>query len=475
MFQRVLVANRGEIAVRVIRCLKDLGVESVAVYSDADRDSLHVKLADYAVHLPGKSSLETYLHIPRIIEAIHVSGADAVHPGYGFLSENARFATAVRSQTKAVFIGPSSEALVLMGDKIEARKHMKKHQITTVPGLDHALQDFHELERVAQDLGFPILLKAAGGGGGRGMRIVWQPSDLREAYDVCRREAQMAFNSPDIFCERYLANPRHIEFQILCDRYGQGVHLFERECSVQRRYQKLFEEAPSTFLNAEQRMRFGEVALAVARSCQYEGVGTIEFIAESPEALYFMEMNTRIQVEHPVTEMITGVDLIAEQIRVAAGEKLRFAQKDLSVRGWSLEARINAEDPQADFRPSSGLVSRLHWPAGPHVRVDSFIYPGYEIPAYYDSLLGKLIVWGATRQEALQRMERALGEMVLEGVCHTGYFHERLIRHPAFREGRLTTHFLQDHKESLQQQNPQDWSDDVLALGAYVAGHASMN
>lgn len=450
MFKRVLVANRGEIAVRIIRTLRDLNIESVALYSDSDRDSLHISLADYAIRLPGENSLETYLNMPLVIESIIESGADAIHPGYGFLSENAEFSKQVSEKTKAKFIGASPESIVLMGDKIGARQHMITHNIPIVPGVEKPLSNLSELNQVAKKIGYPLLLKASGGGGGRGMRVVQNKSQLKESYDSCKRESENAFANPDIFCERYLENPRHIEFQVLCDQKGNAVHLFERECSIQRRYQKLFEEAPSSFLNSEQRDRFGQIAIDVARSCNYEGLGTVEFIAEDPDTLYFMEMNTRVQVEHPVTEWITGKDLVAEQIKVASGLPLSFEQRDLHINGWAMEARINAEDPAMSFMPASGRVKRLHWPSGPYVRVDSHIYLGYQIPSYFDSLLAKLIVWGQNRDEAIARMKRSLNELVIEGVSHTGFFHEFLLNNKAFLDGLFTTAFIEENQKVLE-------------------------
>lgn len=447
VFKRVLIANRGEIAIRIIRTLRDLGIESVAVYSDVDRDSLHVSLADYAIHLKGQSSADTYLNIPKLIQCIKTSRSDGVHPGYGFLAENGDFAEAIQKETSAKFIGPSPEAIRLMGDKIGARRLMKEKGVATVPGCDYALTSLSELEKVVDSVGFPVILKASGGGGGRGMRIVHKKEDLKENFESCTREAKAAFSNPEIFCERYLQNPRHIEFQILCDKVGNGVHLFERECSIQRRHQKLFEEAPSLFLNEEQRAKYGNVALKVAKAVNYEGTGTIEFIGENPDNLFFMEMNTRIQVEHTVSEMVTGLDIVAEQIYVAAGEKLRFAQEDLQLNGWSMEARINSEDPSKGFLPQGGTIQKLHLPNGPYVRVDTHIYPGYEVPLDYDSMLLKLISYGRSREEASRRMQRALQEIMIDGVPTTISFHEALIRHKDFLEGRFSTAFLEKEKE----------------------------
>ncbi len=470
MFKRVLIANRGEIAIRVIRTLRDMGIESVAVYSDVDRDSLHVSLADYAIHLEGQNSLDTYLNIPKLIECINESNSDGVHPGYGFLSENAKFAAAIASQTKAKFIGPSAAAMEAMGDKIGARKLMKESGVATVPGCDYALESLSELENVVRTIGFPIILKASGGGGGRGMRIVRKSEELKDAFESCRREAGAAFANPAVFCERYLQNSRHIEFQILCDKNGNGVHLFERECSIQRRHQKLFEEAPSVFLNAEQRAHYGKEALKVAQAVKYEGTGTIEFIGENPDQLYFMEMNTRIQVEHSVTEMITGLDIVAEQIRIAAGELLRFKQEEIHHRGWSMEARINAEDPAKGFLPQGGRITKLHIPGGPSVRADTHLYVGYEVPLHYDSMLMKLISHGCNRDEAAARLRRALQELLIEGAPTTASFHEALLRHRDFLKGKYSTSFLDTEKEYFEQRLQAHLGNVPADLSALVAG-----
>lgn len=452
---------------RIIRSLRTLGIESVALFSDVDRQCMHVSLADYAIHLPGNSSLQTYLNVANIIRCVRESGADGVHPGYGFLAENAEFAEALASQTSAKFIGPSSSAIRLMGDKIGARNLMQGQGVPIVPGCDRAIESVEEFEDIAKRIGFPLILKAAGGGGGRGMRIVKQRKDLSDAFESCQREAQAAFGRPDVFCESYLQKPRHIEFQIFCDSFGNGVHLFERECSIQRRHQKLFEEAPSAFLNEEQREHYGAIAVRAAQAAGYQGTGTVEFIGEHPDRLFFMEMNTRIQVEHPVTEMITGTDIVAEQIRIAGGEPLSFRQQDLSIHGWSMEARINAEDPARGFIPQSGRVKRLHVPAGPHVRVDTHLSPGYEVPSAYDSLLAKLVVWGRTREEAIARMQGSLQEFLLEGLASTIPFHEALLAHPAFRAAKIHTHFIADEEAyflAKTRSTVEHVEDDVCAL-----------
>lgn len=459
-FKRVLVANRGEIAVRVIRCLRELGIQSVAVYSDADESSMHVRLADLAVRLPGRISAETYLNIPALVQAIKSTGADAVHPGYGFLSENADFAEAV-AQAGARFIGPTPESMRLMGDKIAAKNLMRKTGVPVVPGSDHPLESADEIKAIAKQTGYPLILKAAAGGGGRGMRVVRRDEELAPALEACQREALAWFGNPAVFCERYIERPRHIEIQVLFDEHGNGVHLFERDCSVQRRHQKLVEESPSPFLNQNQREKLGETAVKAARAAGYTNAGTIEFICESPEKIYFMEMNTRIQVEHPVTETVTGVDLIRQQVLVASGAKLPFEQKDIVLRGCAMELRINAEDPARGFAPAPGRVPQLVFPAGPNVRVDSHMYPGYTIPPEYDSMVAKIIVSAPTREEVLARVRRALAEMQVAGVPTTAKFHEALLKHPAFVKGDVTTRFLEEE---------QAWFDKVFAGDGVPAG-----
>lgn len=444
--KRLLIANRGEIAVRIIRAARDLGIETVALYSDADQFSLHVKLADYSVNLKGNTPAETYLNIPKIIEAIKSSKADAVHPGYGFLSENADFADAV-TKAKAKFVGPSSKAMRLMGDKVEAKRLMKAHKVTCVPGSENPLKDVADLRAHAKTVGYPMILKASAGGGGRGMRVVRKDEDLEESFAACRREAQSYFGNPDVFCERYIENPRHIEVQVLFDEHGNGVHLFERDCSIQRRHQKLIEEAPSLFLNDAQRMHIGQQAVTAAKAAGYASAGTIEFICESPDRVYFMEMNTRIQVEHTVSEEISNVDLVRWQILVACGHKLPFKQEDIKLQGWAIEARINAEDPAKGFSPGPGRINSIRFPSGPGVRVDTHLYAGYEIPQFYDSMVAKLIVWGQTRDIAIARMIRALAEFEIDGVPTTAKFHESVLRHPKFQAGDMNTGFVDQQAE----------------------------
>ena len=459
IIKRLLIANRGEIAVRIIRTLREMNIESVAVYSDADQDSQHRFLADYAVRLPGSSSADTYLQIPRLIAALKASGADSVHPGYGFLSESSAFARAV-NEAGAIFVGPPPAAMERMGNKIHARNLMIEHGVPVVPGSAAPLRDAKELRQLAQQIGYPLILKAAGGGGGRGMRVVRHDEELDAALSACQREAQAYFGNPEVFCERFIERPRHIEFQVLFDGHGNGVHLFERDCSVQRRHQKLFEEAPSLYLNDRQRQEIGAKAVAAAKAAGYVSAGTIEFICESPDCAYFMEMNTRIQVEHPVTEMITGLDLISWQIRVAQGEELPFKQSDLKPNGWALEARINAEDPALDFAPAADLVQALSLPGGPFVRVDTHLYPGYRIPDAYDSMVAKVSVWAQTRPEAIERMRRALSELRIEGVQTTAPFHEALLALAPFRDGEFTNKLIEEQTDY--------WRHALKAAGGYA-------
>ena len=469
--KRLLIANRGEIAVRIIRAAKDLGFETVAIYSDADQYSLHTKLADYAVRLPGNTATETYLNVPRLLEAIKTSKADCVHPGYGFLSENADFAEAV-AKVGAKFIGPSPKAMRLMGDKIHAKRLMKEHKVPCTPGCENPLKDVADLKQHAKEIGYPMILKAAAGGGGRGMRVVRSDADLAESFAACTREAQSYFGNPEVFCERYIENPRHIEVQVLFDEHGNGVHLFERDCSVQRRHQKLIEEAPSSFLSHAQRMEIGKRAVTAAKAAGYASAGTIEFICESSDRVYFMEMNTRIQVEHTVSEEITNIDLVAWQLRIAQGEKLPFTQDDIKLRGWAIEARINAEDPAKDFLPSPGRVNNVRFPAGPGVRVDTHLYSGYEIPSFYDSMVAKLIVWGETREIAMKRMVRALNEFEIDGVPTTAKFHEAVLRHPIFIEGKMNTGFVEQQAEYFKKEfatMPAQFDEHAAILAALVA------
>ncbi|KAF8070883.1 biotin carboxylase 1 [Scenedesmus sp. PABB004] len=446
-FQKVLIANRGEIAVRIIRACKELGLQTVAVYSTADKYSLHVHLADEAVCIGEAPSSESYLNVPNLLAAAVSRGATAVHPGYGFLSENAAFVD-ICTDHGLEFIGPKPAQIRMMGDKSTARDTMKKAGVPTVPGSEGLISDDTEALRVAGEVGFPLMIKATAGGGGRGMRLATKEEDFLPLLKQAQQEAEAAFGNGAVYIERYVQNPRHIEFQVLADKHGNVVHLGERDCSIQRRNQKLLEEAPSPALTPEVRKAMGDAAVNAARAIGYVGVGTIEFLWEA-KGFYFMEMNTRIQVEHPVTEMITGVDLIQEQIRVAQGERLRFTQDDIEFKGHAIECRINAEDPFQNFRPGPGRVSQYLAPGGPHVRMDSHLYPDYLVPPNYDSLLGKLIVWGEDRDQAITRMLRALDETVITGVPTTGPFHKLILNNEAFRAGDVDTGFIPKHIDNL--------------------------
>lgn len=441
VFRKVLVANRGEIALRVIRACKELGIRTVAVYSKADETSLHVHLADEAVCIGPAQSKQSYLNIKAIISAAEVTGADAIHPGYGFMAENAEFAE-VCQECNIVFIGPHPEAIRLMGDKAVAKETMKKAGVPVVPGTDGVIRDLQEAKAVAREIGFPVILKAVAGGGGKGMRIVRDEKDLENAFLMAKAEAEAAFGNPSLYLEKYIENPRHIEVQVLGDKFGNAIHFGERECSIQRRHQKLIEEAPSPFVTEEIRKKMGEIAVRGIQSIGYDSVGTIEFIMDKDHNFYFMEMNTRIQVEHPVTEQIYHVDLIKEQIMVAAGEKMNLKQKDIKHYGHSFECRLNAEDPENNFAPSPGKIQSLHFPGGPGIRIDSHIYDGYVIPPYYDSLIAKIISYGKDREEARLRMIRALEELVVEGIRTTRNFHLHVFQEEDFIKGHFDTHYL---------------------------------
>lgn len=445
--KKVLIANRGEIAVRVIRACKELGLKTVAVYSVADKDCLHAQLADEAVCIGEAQSSQSYLNIPTIISAALSRNADAIHPGYGFLSENATFVD-ICADHGIEFIGPKSESIRLMGDKSTARDTMKKAGVPTVPGSEGLITSVEEAITVATQIGFPIMIKATAGGGGRGMRLSTSMDDFLPLMKQAQQEAEAAFGNGNVYLERFVRDPRHIEFQVLADKFGNVVHLGERDCSIQRRNQKLLEEAPSPALTPEVRKAMGDAAVAAAKSIGYVGVGTIEFLWE-PHGFYFMEMNTRIQVEHPVTEMITGVDLIQEQIRVAMGIPLRFTQDDIKIKGHAIEARLNAEDPFKNFRPGPGRVIGYLAPGGPHVRMDSHLYPDYLVPPNYDSLLGKLIVWGEDRTQAIGRMKRALSETVIFGVPTTVPYHLLILENEDFIAGNVDTGFIAKHGDSL--------------------------
>lgn len=441
MFRRVLVANRGEIALRIINALRELGIESVVVFSEADRESLPVQFADLSVCIGPPPASESYLHIPRILSAAQITGAEAIHPGYGFLAENADFAELAEASGFA-FIGPPASVIRKMGDKIEARRIMQEAGVPVIPGSDGPVEAVDQARAVAEQIGYPVILKAAAGGGGRGMRVVRDPRALETAFRSASREAELAFGDGRLYVEKYLRNPRHIEVQVLGDKYGNIIHLFERECTVQRRHQKLLEESPSPALSPEKRELLGEYALRGARAIGYQSAGTLEFLMDREGNLYFIEMNTRIQVEHPVTEWVTGVDLVKAQIRIAAGEPLPFRQEDIQMRGHAIEVRINAEDPARGFAPMPGKIEFLHLPGGPGVRVDTHVYQGYTVPPHYDSLIAKLIVYGQNRAEALAKLRRCIDEFTVVGIPTTLPFHRRVVEHPDFIAGNFDTGFV---------------------------------
>lgn len=441
MFHKVLIANRGEIAVRIIRACKELGIKTVAVYSQADIHSLHVKLADESVCIGPAPSALSYLNINAIISAAELTDAEAIHPGYGFLSENANFAE-VCENCGITFIGPTAESMRIMGDKISARQAVIKQGVPILPGTKEGVKTVEDAVKVAKEIGFPVIIKATAGGGGRGMKIVHSQAALPNAFATARAEAQSGFGNPEVYIERYCEKPRHVEIQILGDKHGNVIHLGERDCSIQRRHQKLIEEAPSTVVTPEIRKAMGDAAVKAAAAVGYNSAGTVEFLVDKQNNFYFMEMNTRIQVEHPVTEMITGVDLVREQIRSAAGIPLRYKQEDIEIRGHSIECRINAEDP-FKFTPCPGKITAYHPPGGFGVRVDSFVYDQYSVVPNYDSLIGKLIVHADTREEAIKRMARALDEFRIEGIKTTIFFHKRIMAHKDFIEGDIDTSFLE--------------------------------
>ena len=441
MFDKILIANRGEIALRILRAAKELGIATVAVHSTADADAMHVRLADESVCIGPPAARDSYLNIPALIAACEITGADAIHPGYGFLSENARFAE-VLEHHRIAFIGPKAEHIRIMGDKIEAKRTAKRLGIPCVPGSEGGISDEAEARKVAKDIGYPVIIKAAAGGGGRGMKVARNEDDLLHALQTAKTEAKAAFGDDAVYIEKYLEKPRHIEIQVLGDGKGNAIHLGERDCSLQRRHQKVWEEGPSPALNLEMRERIGGVVAKAMQDLQYAGAGTIEFLYEDGE-FYFIEMNTRIQVEHPVTEMITGIDLVNEQIRIAAGAPLSFKQSDVKIEGHAIECRVNAEHPST-FRPSPGLISYFHPPGGLGVRVDSAAYQGYRIPPHYDSLVGKLIVHGRTRNECLMRLRRALDEFVVDGIDTTLPLFRTLVRNPDIQNGQYDIHWLEN-------------------------------
>jgi len=441
VFKKVLIANRGEIALRVIWACKELGIKTVAVFSEPDRNSLHVRFADQSVCIGPARNVDSYLNIPAIISAAEVTGADAIHPGYGFLSESSYLAE-ICEACHIKFIGPPPEVIRMMGDKSRAKKTMHKAGVPVIPGSPGVVEDEEKAVKCAREVGFPVVLKASAGGGGRGMRIVRAPGEVAGAFRAAQAEAAAAFGVPDIYIEKYVEGPRHIEVQLMADAKGNVVHLGERECSIQRRHQKIVEEAPSVMVSEKLRRRMGQTAVDAAKAVQYVNAGTIEFLVDGSGNYYFMEMNTRIQVEHGVTELVTGRDIVKEQILVASGEALSFAQKDVSWEGHALECRINAEDPDT-FVPSPGTIRHLHLPGGPGVRVDTFAYEGCEVPPYYDSLVAKLMTWGRDREEAISRMRRCLDVMVIEGIRTNISLHRRIVDDPDFQAGRIDTRFME--------------------------------
>ncbi len=443
MVEKVLIANRGEIALRIVRSCRELGIATVAVFSTVDKKALHVQLADEAVCVGDSLSNKSYLNIPNILAAATSRGVDAIHPGYGFLAENDKFAEMCNDHG-IVFIGPSPKAIRSMGDKSTAKETMEAVGVPTVPGSKGLLSNVDEAYKLADVIGYPVIIKATAGGGGRGMRLVENSDNLEKMFKAAQGEAEAAFGNDGLYMEKFIKKPRHVEIQILADRSGNVVHLGERDCSVQRRHQKLLEESPSPAINTELRKKMGNAAIAAAKSIGYEGAGTVEFLVDDDNNFYFMEMNTRIQVEHPVTEMVTGVDLIAEQIKIASGRKLEFNQDDIHLNGHAIECRINAEDPSHNFRPSPGKITGWLPPGGPGVRVDSHVYTGYEIPPFYDSLIGKLIVWGKDRNTAIKRMNRALNECAVTGIPTTINFHLTLLNKSKFKQGKIHTKYVEE-------------------------------
>lgn len=447
MIKKVLIANRGEIALRVIRACQELGLSTVAVYSKADTDSLHVRFADEAICIGPSASHQSYLNFKSIIAAAEVSAADAVHPGYGFLAENAAFAEMVEGNGM-VWIGPPASAIKIMGEKAAAKATMRRAEVVVTPGSEGVVSDYKAARAIAGEIGYPVMVKAAAGGGGRGMRLVKEPEQLETLFEMARSEAEIGFNNPDVYIEKYIQNPRHVEVQIMSDSQGNTVYLGERDCSIQRRHQKLIEESPSPAVNEEMRRKIGESAVKAAKTVGYVNAGTVEFLLDKNSDFYFMEMNTRIQVEHPVTEMVTSLDLVKEQIRVAMGSELSFRQSEIKLTGHAIECRINAEDPAKNFMPNPGLIESFHVPGGPGVRVDTHIYQSYKVPPNYDSLLAKLICWGKDREEARSRLHRALQEMVIEPIKTTIPFHLQVVNTADFIKGEFDTGFIDRWRNS---------------------------
>ena len=448
MIKKVLVANRGEIAVRIIRACQEMAIETVAVYSTADEEALHVQLADEAVCIGSPLPKNSYLNIENIISAAVLTGCDAIHPGFGFLSENAKFAD-ICEKCGLIFVGPTSQMICQMGDKAKAREMMIEAGVPVVPGSEGKIEDLDEARCLADSIGYPVILKASAGGGGRGMRIVWTPEEFDNAFNSASSEAENAFGDGSMYMEKYIQRPRHIEFQILGDHFGNIIHLGERDCSMQRRHQKVMEEAPSPFLSQKLREEMGEIAVKAAQAANYHNAGTIEFIVDAKGTYYFIEMNTRIQVEHPITEMITGIDLIKMQLKVAGGEPLGISQEDVVIKGHSIECRINAEDPELGFRPCAGTIEELYLPGGRGVRIESALYEGYKVPPTYDSMLAKIITYGESREEAIAVMKRALGEVVIEGLQTNAFFQYQLLNAEGFMEGDFDTSYIEKNLEQI--------------------------
>jgi acetyl-CoA carboxylase biotin carboxylase subunit len=442
MFKKILIANRGEIALRIIRTCREMGIKTVAVYSTADADSLHVKFADEAVCIGPPASKESYLKIQSILAAAEITNAEAIHPGYGFLAENAEFSK-ICSEHDIKFIGPSPSAINSMGDKAVAKATMIKNKVPVVPGSDGVVDTYEEAQKVCEEIGFPVIIKASAGGGGRGMRVVEEASGLKKNFEMCRQEASTAFNNPEVYIERFVQNPHHVEIQIMADQHGNVIHLGERDCSLQRRHQKVLEESPSPLMTPDLRKRMGDASINAAKAVNYEGAGTVEYLVDDSENFYFMEMNTRIQVEHPVTEEVTGFDLIEEQIRVAAGVVIE--EREIKMTGHAIECRINAEDPEHNFRPSAGEITVFHPPGGHGVRLDTHAYSGYRIPPHYDSMIAKLIVSAPTREDAIKKMKRSLEEFIIEGIKTTIPYHIQLMDDPNFISGKFTTKYLENN------------------------------
>ncbi len=468
MIKKVLVANRGEIAVRIMRTLREMEIASVAVFSDADRTSLHVRYADEALHIGPSPSAESYLNIEKIIHAAKISKVDAIHPGYGFLSENKHFAQRCKEE-EIIFIGPSPNAIATMGDKIRARQTMIKAGVPVVPGTQEKITNDKSAIDIIRQIGLPVMIKASAGGGGKGMRLVKNEHDIVTSIRAARSEAMAAFGDDAVYIEKYIDSPHHIEYQILADQHGNAIHLFERECSVQRRHQKVVEETPSPLLTPEVRAEMGAHAVAAAKAVSYHGAGTIEFIVDENLNYYFLEMNTRLQVEHPITEVVVGVDLVKEQIRIASGEKLQLQQEALKQIGHAIECRVYAEDPDNNFRPNPGVIIHLVEPKGPGVRLDGYVYAGYKIPLYYDPMISKLITWAQTREEAIDRMKRALSEYKISGVKSSISFLEKIMDTTQFRSGKYNTHFIEDNFSFLMQK-PDDYElvDDLAVITAFI-------